>query len=187
MKFDHPVVVSASVGFVLGAIFTLGLRDVVSSPASRLDVRELRIMADDHRPAAILAVERDGAVLRFLDNVTGNTRLELGTRDREKFLVFHGPNANPVAAITSLPPDGATTLYLGDAHVSPRIVFGAMPEQRLPTGEVDGWELQFRNPHNVDESLFRVLVQADRETGKPYASFTVNGKGMTVLQDQERK
>lgn len=187
MKFDRPVVASAAAGFVLGAIFTLGLRDVVSSPASRLDVRELRIMADDHRPAAILAAERDGAVLRFLDKVTGNTRLELGARDGARFLVFYGPDANPVAAITSLPPDGAATLYLGDSHVSPRIVLGAMPEQRLPTGEVDAWELQFRNPHRVDESLFRVLVQADRETGKPYASFTVNGTGMAVLQGQEYK
>lgn len=181
MSFNCSVCFSASIGFLAGAAFVVIYLSIGSNTYKSLDIQELRIVDQDRRITATLASGKDGAALRFYDPSDQRIAVEFGINSRSKFLLYHGKGSTPVAGLVSLSPGGASGLYLGEDSMSPRVILGAMLEDPLTSGQVDGWTLQFRNPRNTFESLFRVLIQTDHKSGEPSASLQLNNTVTTVV------
>lgn len=186
MSFNYSVCFSASIGFLADAAFVVTYLSMNSNTYKSLEVQELRIVDQHRRTAATLASNKDGAVLRFYEPSNQKLAAEFGVNSWSKFLLFHGKDSTPVAGLVLISPGGASGLYLGEDSVSPRVILGAMLGDQSITGEGDEWTLQFRNPHNTFESLFRVLIQTDQKSGKPGASLQLNNTVTTGVSKQGR-
>ncbi len=181
MSFNYSVCFSALIGFLGGAAFVVTYLSMGLNTYKSLEVQELRIVSQDNRIAATLASGKGGAVLRFYEPSDQRIAAEFGVNSWSKFLLYHGKGSTPVAGLVSISSGGASSLYLGEDNVSPRVILGAMLGDQLNTGYVEGWTLQFRNPHNTSESLFRILVREDQQSGKPAASLQLNNTVTTAL------
>lgn len=141
-----------AIGTFIGAL--VGASTVIEwlgkGSASELTVRELKLVAADGQVAARLSADQRGAILEFIDPASKGTAIELGVRESGRFLRVFSPEGKHVASIQSSPPDGASTLYLGDTIFGTRVLLGAIRSDVMyDTTSKEGieeWALQIRDP-----------------------------------------
>ena len=140
-----------------------------AAPSSeRLGTRELVSLDERHRAAARLNSDSEGTVLRIYAEGL-NPAIELGVKGNPpmRFIRFFGEGGKQVAGINSAPPDGHSTLALGDTRAI-RAVLGAFPETDIPLNlPVEDWVLRFPKPHS-HETIFGVFVR-DQARNPPTA------------------
>ena len=105
-----------------------------------------------------IAAYKSLELIRRLREQSAKVRCLL-TQGGAQFVRLLGPNGRVVAAINALPPDGASTLYLGDTHQEARIVLGALMPGDIPkVAPADDWGLQIRQPTSL-EPLLTILAK----------------------------
>jgi hypothetical protein len=162
MKQFSTIVVAAATGAIVAFLLSglLGYRRG-SVPAARIEAREFVLLDENNQRAAVLESIGGRSALRFY---AGNSApaLELGVEKSRtvRFLRFIGKDHRVLAALNSLPPNGETTLYLGDERWGARFILGALETDIPATTGVNDWGLVFRRLGST-ESLFNVHVQYD--------------------------
>lgn len=150
---------AAAIGAAVGSLATARVQ--IAARSERLETTELVILDKRHRPAARLKSDSSGTVLRFYAEGL-NPAIALGVEGKPpvRFIRFFGEGGEQVAGIDSAPPDGHSTLALGDARAI-RAILGAFPETDIPAKlPVTEWGLRFPKPHS-NETLFGVIVKSD--------------------------
>ncbi|MCZ2155773.1 MAG: hypothetical protein LC114_18050 [Bryobacterales bacterium] len=152
--------IGAFLGVLVGASTVIGWMG--EGRATELTVRELKLAAADGQVAARLFADQRGAILEFIDPASKGTAIELGVRESGRFLRVFSPEGKHVASIQSSPPDGASTLYLGDTILETRVLLGAIRSDVMydTTSQegIEEWALQIRDPvhrHAVVQLLAR--------------------------------
>lgn len=152
MKRSILFLAAVALGAAVGSLAAYRLTAPAQSNLARLTTHELVIVDTDGRARARIDALDDGAILRFYGHGS-NPALEIGVRGDPAFRFIHfiGGNNEPVAGISSSPPDGHTFLFLGDERSAGKVVVGAM-ESDLP-GIVDDWGLAIRQPGSTHDLL----------------------------------
>ena len=151
---------AACAGAVAGITFmtVLPSRSEAFAAAETLRMRQLEVVDEKGSVAARIRSEEGHAVLEFLSDE--HAVVQIGTeRGNSQFIRLLGPGGRVLAAINALPPDGASTLYLGDARQAARIVVGALIPDDIPqTAPADDWGIQIRQPQSR-EPLLTILAK----------------------------
>ena len=162
MKQLSTIVVAAATGAIV-ALLLSGLWGYRRGgvPAARIEAREFVLLDENNQRAAVLESVGGRSALKVLRDNSA-LALELGVEKSRssRFLTFIGKDHRVLAALNSLPPNGETTLYLGDERWETRIILGALQTDMPATTGVNDWGLLFRRLGST-ESLFNVHVQYD--------------------------
>lgn len=155
---------AAAFGAVVGSLVTARVHASPRRVSARLETRELVILDERGRPAARLKSDSEGTELQIYAGSL-NPAISLGVSGHPpfRFLRFLGEGGEPVAGISSAPPDGHATLVLGDTRAI-RAVLGALPDTDIPLNlPVEEWGLRFPKPHSHDAF---VSIHVDTEDPK---------------------
>jgi hypothetical protein len=103
--------------------------------------------------------------LRFYDqNKLPALEVGVDTSSGTRFIRMLGRDGRLLAALNSLPPNGETTLYLGDERWGARIILGAIPsDDQAFTAGVNDWGLQCRKPGSPNP-VFNLLLRSVGDT-----------------------
>jgi hypothetical protein len=163
MKQFSTIAVPSAIGAIIALLLNgfLGYRR--SAPAARIEAREFVLLDENNQRAAVLESVGGKSALRFFaGNSTPALQLGLERSSTVRFLTFLGEKGQVLAALNSLPPNGETTLYLGDERFPARFILGAIQSDMPATTGVDNWGLVFRRLGS-SESLFHVGVRYDSD------------------------
>jgi hypothetical protein len=180
--------VAAALGAGIGSLIALHwatrflAQGLQPDRTKRVVAHELVILGDQGRPIVRLGPSASGTSLQFLD-LAGKPALEAGisrTGD-SRFINFFGKGGEAVAGLISLPPNGETTLYLGDDRWHARIVLGAIrTDTDYATQSIDDWGLEFRQPRSNQAPLSMLMhpsrqgyqtgIRIEREGGKAWTA-----------------
>lgn len=151
---------AACLGAMAGITFTTALptRSEAFAPPPTIRTRLLEITDEKGAVAARIQSENGSAVLEFFSN--GQPVIQIGSaQGGTQFVRMLGPNGRVVASINALPPDGASTLYLGDSRQEARIVVGALMAGDIPKiALANDWGIQVRQPESA-EPLMTILAR----------------------------
>ena len=127
--------------------------------------RQLEVVDEKGRVATRIRSEEGRAVQEFL--TAGRPVIQIGTEEGGvEFVRLLSTDGRVLAAINALPPDGASTLYLGDARQEARIILGALVPGDIPRmAAADDWGIQIRQPTSP-EPLLTILARTPG-SGKP--------------------
>jgi hypothetical protein len=162
-------------GAAVGSLAAYRLAASAQPNLARLTTRELVIVDTDGRARARIDALDEGAILHFYGRGS-NPALEIGVRGDPafRFIRFIGGNNKPVAGISSSPPDGHTTLFLGDERAAGKVVVGAMVSD-LP-GIVDDWGLDIHQPGSIS-SLLSLWATMEEKGQSKAGIMVVRGNG----------
>jgi hypothetical protein len=156
---------AACVGAIAGITFMTALpsRSEAFGTPQIMRTRQLEVVDEKGGVAARIRSDKGRAVLEFLSGE--RPVIQIGTEDGSaRFVRLFGPDGRVVAAINSLAPDGASTLYLGDTRQEARIVLGALMPGDIPTSApADDWGIQIRQPRSL-EPLLTILAKTANES-----------------------
>jgi hypothetical protein len=173
--------VAALIGAVVGSLMTSWARPPERGSRDSVSTHEVLILNSAGRPAARLGSGGDGATLRFFVNSEPALEIGIDPKGENKFIHFFGKQHQVVAALNSLPPDGGSTLYLGDERWEGRIRLGALvTDMDYGRESIQDWGMQFRQPYSnrIPLSLlmqpfqkgYRAGVRIERESGEPWVA-----------------
>jgi hypothetical protein len=173
--------VTALIGGVVGALITSSVRSPERGSLDSVSTHEMLILDNEGRPVARLGSGGDGPTLRFFVNSEPALEVGIDATGKNKFIHFFGKQHRVVAALNSLPPDGESTLYLGDERCQSRISLGALlTDTDFGTESVEDWGLQFRKPcsNQIPLSIlmqpsqngYRARLRIEREKGEAWVA-----------------
>ncbi len=170
MKNSLVIFTAAVIGGITGSLATGSLGTSTQPRSATLKARELVIVDENGRPAARLTSSGGETVLRFYtDGVTPAMEIGATRNPPSRFVRMMSRDGNIVAGLNSQPPDGHTTLALGDQRRPTRIVLGALGTADIPRdGTVDEWGLLFRTP-GIPEPRLSVLIKS-KDAARPSAA-----------------
>lgn len=139
---------AAAFGAIFGYFGATRVDRVRAASAEKAEVRELVLLNEKNETAARLDSAGGRTVLRIYSN-SASPALELGVDANRStsFLHYFGPDGRVLAALNSSPPNGETTLYLGDQRWETRMIVGALrADAQSPRTGVEEWGVQIRTP-----------------------------------------
>jgi hypothetical protein len=156
---------AACLGAIAGITFMAALpsRSEASATPRITRTRQLEVVDENGRVTARIRSENGRALLEFLSNEHAAIQIgiEQGLTELSstQFVRLLSPDGRVVAANNALPPDGAATLYLGDARQQARIIMGAFVEGDIvKEAAANDWGIQIRQPRSP-EPLLTILAR----------------------------
>ena len=160
MKQVLSMGVAAFVGAIAGIMFMTALpsRSEALATPQNIRTRQLEVVDEKGRVATRIRSEKGRAVLEFLSGE--HAVIQIGTEEGGgEFVRLLSTDGRVLTAINALPPDGASTLYLGDARQEARIILGALIPGDIPQmASADDWGIQIRQPKSP-EPLLTILAR----------------------------
>jgi hypothetical protein len=172
---------AAIFGAIFGYVGAIRVDRVhAAASAEKTEVRELVLLNEKGETTARLYSLEGRTVLR-ISSATGSPALELGVDNKRStaFLRYFGLDGRVIAALNSSPPNGETTLYLGDNRWESRMIVGALRADTQPrnTG-IEEWGMQIRSPGSRIPAFSAVSreAQPDSPWGAGLRLTLANGK-----------
>ncbi len=151
---------ASCLGAIAGIAFMTAwpIRSEALATPQNIRTRQLEVVDEKGRVASRIRSEKGSAVLEFLSG--WHAVIQVGTEQGGvEFVRLLSTDGRVLAAINALPPDGASTLYLGDARQEARIILGALMQGDIPQmAAADDWGLQIRQPKSP-EPLLTILAR----------------------------
>lgn len=125
---------AAAFGAIFGYVGATRANKVNAGGAEKAEVRELVVLNEKSEAAARLDSLDGRTVLRIYSS-NASPALEFGVdvSRSTRFLHYFGPDGRVLAALNSSPPNGETTLYLGDEGWETRMIAGAIRADIQPS------------------------------------------------------
>ena len=136
---------------------------VASAAAASEELRTRRLVVVNENGRAVVTIDaQDGEGRLTFYSSSGTRAIDIGSEGKSnvKFVRIIGPDDKIVAAMTSYPPDGSTTLVLGERRWGAHVVLGAIDKREFPRDEpATQWGLDLRKP-GLSDSLARMVVRS---------------------------
>lgn len=138
---------AATIGGLVGASATHWAKIADFPERQSISAREFVVLDNSGRIVGRFGSSENGETVLRMYGRDAKPSLEIGitsgTGTASQFIRFIGVNATPTASLSTLSPDGETTLYLGDNRFGSRVVLGYMASDSI--GErTNEWGLVLR-------------------------------------------
>ena len=159
--------IAACIGAIAGIAFMTAWPSRSEAFVTRENTRtrQLEVVDENQRVTARIRSEKGRAVLEFLSGE--HAVVLIGTEEGGgQFVRLMSTDGRVRAAINAVPPDGASTLYLGDDRQQARIILGALVSDIPKPASVNDWALEIRQPKSL-EPLLTILAKTPENGQRP--------------------